>query len=687
MYLEARVKSPTPIMSKPNELGKNIGTLNTNDFVALVSLHKNGLDSYYRTANGGYINAADVVIDRDVEFSSQRVANHANQDKKNPFKRSFGGFNKLSRFLTGSAPSPTNSVGSGTLWSAGQVNTGTPTGGNNGYKFTPGDKAWTQGDPGKPVSLKGSTTSWKTISGQTEDDKKKPNRLNNMSIDSFIRTKNKYVSSLLKGATIGNIRDGSFFGREGGLLNNFRGLLSGVISSRLRYVIGFDFGSELSDIFNIFGETYPGITDKFSKYIGGGGGAGSLYSGDAKDWPGERPSFDNGGSLFDGQYEQRQIHYAAIDQHAIEYFKYKGCDGRTIIKRFGGIYEWEQDESYATPLVTDPPHIEEEDIQIFKDMSDDLYDEYSSGFDAIYDEFNIHTDRATIFNKFNRYRLPTPNNELLGSKGHIFFTRPDMNLSFANDTGASVLNLDTAVAHAHASALMYSMLKSHPVLCSYLMGNSAGGGHSFIPILTDRVTGLDVQDEVLETTEAGETLTGWKNTYGQSTIKTKTAGTVNVNFRDDDMLSVYKIMKIWIEYINAVYRGEAMPNPVHAKKHTLDYAISIYYFLTKTTGEDILYWCKYTGCFPTNIPSSNFSDSVNETIKQPTYTITFNYSKKDDYNPLHVAEFNYLSQNQAFNYIPVYNQSTMHSTKTFVGCPFVDTGNGGELYKLRYRPV
>ena len=82
------------------------------------------------------------------------------------------------------------------------------------------------------------------------------------------------------------------------------------------------------------------------------------------------------------------------------------------------------------------------------------------------------------------------------------------------------------------------------------MGASAGAGHSFIPILTDRCTGLDVQDEVLETTEHGETLTGWKNTYGQSTIKTKTAGTVNVNFRDDDMLSVYKIMKIWIEYIN-----------------------------------------------------------------------------------------------------------------------------------------
>ena len=675
MYLEARVKSSTPIMSKPNSLGKAQGKIKPNTRVVLVSLHKDGMESYYKTSTGGYLNAADVIIDRDVEFSSERVANSANQDPKNPFRRSFGGvMGSMQRFLTHSAPSPTSNNNNYTFRPA-----GTSSLKNSVNYSTISDQSVMTG--GKGVSLK--NTSFADINGSSNKGPSRSDRINAMSIDKVLRVKNKTVSSLLKGATIGNIRDGSFFSDI--LKSNFRGLLGGLLSSRLSYVIGFDFGSNLENIFNIFGETFPNLNSKVNSILGGNSN-GSLFSGDSRDWPGVRPSFDNGGSLFDGQYEHRQLIYAEIDQAAIEYFRYKGCDGQKIIKRFGGIYEWEQDASYATVLVTDPPNIPEEDVQIFKDMNDDLYDEYTDGMEAIYNEFNIHTDRATIFNKFNRYRLPTPNNELIGSKGHIFFTRPDMNLSFANDKGESVLNLDVGVSHAHATALMYSMLKSHPVLSSYLMGASAGAGHSFIPILTDRCTGLDVQDEVLETTEHGETLTGWKNTYGQSTIKTKTAGTVNVNFRDDDMLSVYKIMKIWIEYINAVYRGEAMPNPAHANRRELDYAISIYYFLTKTTGEDILYWCKYTGCFPTNIPSSNFADSVNETIKQPTYTITFNYSKKDDYNPLHVAEFNYLSQQQAFHYIPVYNQETHHSTKTFVGCPFVDTGNGGELYKLRYRP-
>ena len=66
------------------------------------------------------LNAADVIIDRDVEFSSERVANSANQDPKNPFRRSFGGvMGSMQRFLTHSAPSPTSSNNNYTFRPAG----------------------------------------------------------------------------------------------------------------------------------------------------------------------------------------------------------------------------------------------------------------------------------------------------------------------------------------------------------------------------------------------------------------------------------------------------------------------------------------------------------------------------------------------------------------------------------------
>jgi hypothetical protein len=170
-------------------------------------------------------------------------------------------------------------------------------------------------------------------------------------------------------------------------------------------------------------------------------------------------------------------------------------------------------------------------------------------------------------------------------------------------------------------------------------------------------------------------------------IKSKTAGTVNCTFRDDDMLSIYKIMKVWCEYISAVYRGEMLPKDQYRDWHVLDYATSIYYFLCKASDtSEILFWTKYTGCYPTSIPSSNFADSLGSPVKMPTYSIAFNYARKDDYNPLHIAEFNSLCSDTNYEYIPNYNPDTLHINKSFVGPPFVDTNDGSRLFRLKFRP-
>ena len=160
---------------------------------------------------------------------------------------------------------------------------------------------------------------------------------------------------------------------------------------------------------------------------------------------------------------------------------------------------------------------------------------------------------------------------------------------------------------------------------------------------------------------------------------------MNVGFTDDDMLSVYKLIKLWCEYINAVYRGECMPKQQYIDNHELDYATSIYYFLCKATSEnEIIFWTKYTGCFPTSIPSSGFSDQLGTTIKHPSYSVPFAFSRKDDYSPLNIVEFNNLSDGD-FEYMPIYNPDTHMVNKSFVGAPFVDTNDGSRLFKLKFR--
>jgi hypothetical protein len=330
-----------------------------------------------------------------------------------------------------------------------------------------------------------------------------------------------------------------------------------------------------------------------------------------------------------------------------------------------------------------PTHRDEKEIQMWKDLYNADYSDLEESINLIKNEFNINIDRETLFVNFNRYRVPVPDHELNMTRSYIFFTRPDLNLTYIQPNQNE---LKTARV-PRMYPLFGNILKSHSVLCKYLMGSEAGVNHQFLPILTHACTGIEIGDEVLETTEVGETFTGLKYTYGRSLIKSKTAGTVNCTFRDDDMLSIYKIMKVWCEYISAVYRGEMLPKVQYRDWHVLDYAISIYYFLCKANDtSEILFWTKYTGCYPTSIPSSNFADSQGSPVKMPTYSIAFNYARKDDYNPLHIAEFNSLCSDTSYQYIPNYNPDTMHINKSFVGPPFVDTNDGSRLFRLKFRP-
>ena len=74
---------------------------------------------------------------------------------------------------------------------------------------------------------------------------------------------------------------------------------------------------------------------------------------------------------------------------------------------------------------------------------------------------------------------------------------------------------------------------------------------------------------------------------------------------------------------------------------TLDYGASVYVFKCGPDGEDVLYWSKYYGVFPTNTGASalswNLSDSIGDA---PKLNIKFKYSFKRDMSPISLFEFN-----------------------------------------------
>lgn len=696
MSLLARAKIPTPLCRIPGDLASKVKILNTGEQIRFIGSKKVGLNTFYYTSDNLFILSKEVQILRDEDYFFN------NYKSKNLMRKNYSmaGGKGLTAILSNETENTGMYRDSVNLFAAGDnfvdPDTMPVTSANNPR-------------PNNTSYVLGSAIDFGSGSGlipSVSDGNNASRTINNVikgssglpigdQMDMPVGTQ----ANSTGGTIVSSGRNNGGITATDLIVNIASTYLKSWVSEKLSYVVGFGTSSGLTQILRMFGIDFRSLlTSGLSNIFGNIGGIfGNIFA-NAFNLRGRS------GNPYDP--------YDTVSEALLKYFKYKGCDGRMIVKSYAGL-RWEQDESYATPTLT--PQKDTQEVQIFKDIYNDDYTTITKdSMDKIKEEFDLDIDRSDTFNKFNRFRVVTPNNALVGTKGYVFFTRPDLNLELPdpnslNENGGSTNSTTSTmestnamndlmdassgngtaldVTRARISTMASNLMKSHSTLASYLMGDKAGVDHEFVPILGHLCTGLDIADEVLETTEYGDTYTGWKYVYGTSMIKSKTAGTMNVNFSDDNKLSIYKMIKIWCEYINAVYRGETRPKKIYLDRHILDYAISIYYFLTDNTGTNILFWTKYTGAFPTSVPSSNFADSTSSTIKNPSYSVTFAFSRKDDCNPIHLAEFNHLSDISGGKPegMPMYNPDTLRSTRSFAGAPFVDTTDGGYTYHLRFR--
>ena len=200
---------------------------------------------------------------------------------------------------------------------------------------------------------------------------------------------------------------------------------------------------------------------------------------------------------------------------------------------------------------------------------------------------------------------------------------------------------------------------------------------------------FEVQDEYIKSEEIGQTFTGYMMKYGKNNIESKTGGTLNIQFSEDNELSVYRHIKHWEDYISNVVRGQFSPKEEYMRNKILDYATCIYYFLCGPDGESILFWSKYHGCYPTTQPSSNFSYSKGNFNTSPEFSVTFEYMSKEDFNPISIFEFNNDSVQDNYVYKRTYDANIVSTAKSMAGAPFIETyqRNNDYFFKLKFRPV
>lgn len=281
---------------------------------------------------------------------------------------------------------------------------------------------------------------------------------------------------------------------------------------------------------------------------------------------------------------------------------------------------------------------------------------------------------------YNRFKTLNPNNILQKAFPHVFFVRPNCNILKDTNTLRDELKSN--------ETFMYTWNSAPSAVKELTISN--GSPDDFMLSLSSAAASFSLSDEYINTDTYGRTFTGYKVAYGKNDIESKTAGTFEITFNDTHDLHIYQIHRLWVEYINGVYRGSITPAKNSIINKILDYTSAVYYILTAEDGETILFWSKYYGVFPSTIPSSQYSWGEGNVVTDTKLNVTYQYSFKEDFNPYSILEFNYNSKvSGGVAYEPTYNTELGHCGDTWVGSPFIEvikdkTDNTYE-YKLRFK--
>lgn len=308
-------------------------------------------------------------------------------------------------------------------------------------------------------------------------------------------------------------------------------------------------------------------------------------------------------------------------------------------------------------------------------------------------DFSYYNEVKKLTQRYNRFKLPNHNIEIKRGFGHVFFIKPMCNLT--NSTNTDLLD------NVKSEGAFDKIYQQNPYLINEIC--SRHNNNDIMYLLSNYAKGFSLNDEELQSATYGNTYTGYKISYGKTNIESKTAGSFSVTFNDDKTLSIYKIHRMWTDYINAVYRGRLDPEMDSIANKILDYVGAVYYILTAEDNETILFWSKYYGVYPTTIPSSQYSWSAGSAVDPQQITIQYNYSWKEDYSIAAIAEFNTNSRiasksGSTPQYDPLYSEKLGHAGPTIVGTPYIDevhkesTGSKSLAYtdktvfKLRFLP-
>lgn len=212
-----------------------------------------------------------------------------------------------------------------------------------------------------------------------------------------------------------------------------------------------------------------------------------------------------------------------------------------------------------------------------------------------------------LYNKFDRNGCVDPYNGFIGSKEYVFFTRPDLHL-FQDIDSSNKLNEELV-----RLPLFEDYFERYPHIFEMLQSSCKSNRSPFINILTNTISDPvqlpDLQARLIET---GANTYGTKIHYRGTSHPSDEDVNFSTVFTDNRYMEVFTLFKLFDEYEKQKNLGYITPRTsAYVVNKILYDQISIFKIVVAEDGESVLYFAKWTGCLPMNVPTDSLSDMAN----------------------------------------------------------------------------
>ena len=240
---------------------------------------------------------------------------------------------------------------------------------------------------------------------------------------------------------------------------------------------------------------------------------------------------------------------------------------------------------------------------------------------------------ANEYERFIRFPYFNPDYNTY-NREFLFFTKPDLYLMDGTSIGSATLRPELQVYPFFQDCFD----RYKPIMHTLQYSLDSSNKNPFMNILSNRVTSrLNLPSISADTMDSSNNIYGTSIQYRGHSVKSDNGYDFSLSFKDTKYREIYRLLKIYDEYIKLIRLGYISPKQDHIINNIMPEQFSIYKIVVGEDMETIIFAAKVTGVFFTDVPRSEFDDAPNDGFK---YGVSFHGQFPEDDTPVILSDFN-----------------------------------------------